>query len=101
MGKKKKLLLSDFDEECFNDADVAFGETNQIFIFVIQYISLFRKKIYANSLLLSGIIFISVFSISRDKITKNAFPMKLYSIFFPQHTYILMNHSNALTNKCK
>ena len=44
MGKKKKLLLSDFDEECFNDADVAFGETNQIFIFVIQYISLFRKK---------------------------------------------------------
>ena len=52
MGKKKKLLLSDFDEECFNDADVAFGETNQIFIFVIQYISLFRKKIYANSLLL-------------------------------------------------
>ena len=39
MGKKKKLLLSDFDEECFNDADVAFGETNQIFIFVIQYIS--------------------------------------------------------------
>ena len=33
--KKKKVLLSDFDEECFNDADVAFGENNQVFIFVI------------------------------------------------------------------
>ena len=92
MGKKKKLLLSDFDEECFNDADVAFGETNQIFIFVIQYISLFRKKIYANSLILSGIIIISVFSISRDKIIKNAFPMKLYSIFFSP-TYLHFNES--------